>query len=67
MVLFFIDLSTRKVEIGDIARIANVLWMNQIARNLTNPMEGILRGRRFGLGGRSDIVKGWRTQNMLSV
>jgi hypothetical protein len=29
MVLFFIELSTRKMEIAGIAPIANGLWMNQ--------------------------------------
>src|SRR5580704_10219792 len=31
MVLFFIELSTRKVEIAGIASVANGLWMSQIA------------------------------------
>src|SRR6202047_842459 len=35
MVLFFIDLATRKVEIAGIGQGANSLWMSQIARNLT--------------------------------
>ena len=33
IVLLFIELSTRKVEIAGIAPIANRLWMNQIGRN----------------------------------
>jgi putative transposase len=33
MVLFFIELSTRKVQIAGIASSANGLWMSQIARN----------------------------------
>ena len=32
IVLFFIELSTRKVESGGISRTANGLWMSQIAR-----------------------------------
>ena len=36
LVLFFIDLSTRKVEIAGLALAANGLWMSQIARNLTD-------------------------------
>ena len=36
MVLFFIELSTRKVEIAGIAAVANGLWMSQIGRNLTD-------------------------------
>src|SRR6202158_5616045 len=47
MVLFFIDLSTRKVEIAGIARVTNGLWMSQIARNLTDAEQGILTGKRY--------------------
>ena len=47
MVLFFIDLSTRKVEIAGIGRAANGLWMSQIARNLTDSEDGILIGKRY--------------------
>ena len=46
IVLFFIDLSTRKVEIAGIAQVANGLWMSQIARNLTDSENGILSGKR---------------------
>jgi len=38
IVLFFIDLSTRRVEIGGIASKTNGLWMAQIARNLTETL-----------------------------
>src|SRR5204863_3263991 len=34
LVLFFIDLSTRKVELGGIASRANGLWMSKIGRNV---------------------------------
>src|ERR1017187_5839306 len=47
IVLFFIDLSTRKVEIAGIAQVANGLWMSQIARNLTDAEEGILAGKQY--------------------
>jgi len=47
IVLFFIELSTRKVEIAGIAPIANGLWMNQIGRNVTDAVEGILKGKRY--------------------
>ena len=47
LVLFFIDLSTRTVEIAGIAPAANGLWMSQIARNLTDSEEGILMGKRY--------------------
>ena len=41
MVLFFIDLSTGKVEVAGIAQAANGLWMSQIARNPTDSEDGI--------------------------
>ena len=47
MVLFFIDLSTRKVEVAGIAQSANGLWMSQIARNLTDSEGGMLIGERY--------------------
>src|SRR5438094_383988 len=47
VVLFFMDLSTRRVEIGGIASSANGLWMSEIARNLTDAMEGLLTGKRY--------------------
>jgi hypothetical protein len=47
MVLFFIELSTRRVEIGGISASANGLWMGQIARNLTDSVDGLLAGKRY--------------------
>jgi putative transposase len=47
IVLFFIELSTRRVEIGGISAVANGLWMNQIARNLTDSVDGLLAGKRY--------------------
>ena len=47
LVLFFIELSTRKVEIAGIAPEASGLWMSQIARNLTDAEAGILTGKRY--------------------
>jgi hypothetical protein len=46
IVLFFIELSTPKVQIAGIAPPANGLWMNQIARNVTDSVDGILKGKR---------------------
>lgn len=45
--LFFIELSTRRVEIGGVSAAANGLWMNQIARNLTDSVDGLLTGKRY--------------------
>ncbi len=47
MVLFFLQLSTRKVEIAGVAAGANGLWMEQIGRNLTDAIDGILTGKRY--------------------
>src|SRR6267143_4200395 len=46
VILFFIELSTRRVEIGRIARRTNGLWMSQIARNLTDDVDGFFKGKR---------------------
>jgi putative transposase len=47
LVLFFIDLSTRRVEIAGVSSTANGLWMTQIARNLTDNVDGLLTGKRY--------------------
>jgi putative transposase len=47
VVLFFIELSTRPMEIGGISAAANGPWMNQIARNLTDSVEGLLTRKRY--------------------
>lgn len=47
MVLFFLELSTRKVQIAGVAAGANGLWMNQIGRNLTDAVDGILHGKNY--------------------
>ena len=47
IVLFFIELSTRRVQVAGIAAVANGLWMSQIARNLTDTSDGLLTGKRY--------------------
>jgi putative transposase len=47
LVLFFIDLATRKVRIGGIAPAVNGLWMSQIGRNVTDAVDGILLNKRY--------------------
>ena len=42
-----IDVSSRRVEIGGLARQANGLWMSQVARNLSDAAEGFLVGKRY--------------------
>jgi len=69
-VLFVIDLKTRRVEIAGIVRQPHDAWMKQIARNLTDVVDGFLRGRRwlihdrdplFGAGFRATLGDGVTT------
>jgi putative transposase len=62
IVLFFIDLSTRKVEIAGIAPVANGMWMSQIARNLTDAEQGILTGKRYLIHDREHLGAGTKAQ-----
>jgi transposase InsO family protein len=63
VVLFFMDLSTRRVEIGGIASLANGLWMNQIARNMTDVVDGFLAGKRYLIHDRDPLY----TKEFLSI
>jgi transposase InsO family protein len=63
VVLFFMDLSTRRVEIGGIARSANGLWMSQIARNLTDAMDGLFARKRYLIHDRDPLY----TTEFLSI
>ena len=47
LVHFFIDLASRRVEIGGVVRPANGLWVSQVARNLSEAEEGFLTGKRY--------------------
>jgi putative transposase len=47
IVLFFMELCTRRVHIAGIAASPNRLWMSQIGRNLTEAMDGLFRGKRY--------------------
>src|SRR4029453_13442316 len=46
-VLFLIALATRRVEIAGIVREPDSAWVVQCGRQLTDPDEGCLRGKRF--------------------
>jgi transposase InsO family protein len=45
-VLFVIDIQTRRVQIAGIARQVHGDWMKQVARNLTDSVDGFLREMR---------------------
>jgi len=58
LVLFLIDLSSRRVEIAGVGRQANGLWMSQVARNLTDATEGFLAGKRYLIHDRDPLFTG---------
>ena len=47
-VLFVIDLKSRRVEIAGIVHQPHDAWMKQMARNLTDTVDGFLRGKWNG-------------------
>lgn len=47
MVLFFIELATRRIEIAGVAASPNGLWISQIARNLIDEADGLLARKRY--------------------
>ena len=57
MVLFCIELSTRRVQIAGISADANGLWMSQIARNLTDADDGLLKGKRYLIHDRDPLFR----------
>jgi putative transposase len=63
IVLFFMEISTRRVEIGGLASRANGLWMAQIARNVTDEVEGFFKGKRYLIHDRDPLY----TQEFLNM
>jgi transposase InsO family protein len=55
IVLFLIDLSTRRIEIAGIATKANGLWMDHVARNLCDVGDGFLTGKRYLIHNRDPL------------
>jgi hypothetical protein len=47
VVWFVIDLESRRVHIAGLARHPHDAWIQQIARNLTDRVDGFLRGKRY--------------------
>src|SRR5262249_36557706 len=62
-VLFFMALSTRRVEIGGISSSADGLWMAQIGRNLTDAVDGFLCGKKYLTHDRDPLY----TKDFLSI
>ena len=47
LVLFVIDLETRHVHVAGLVRQPHGAWMKQVARNLTDGVDGFLTGKRY--------------------
>jgi transposase InsO family protein len=62
-VLFFMELKSRRVEIGGIASSANGLWMSQIGRNLTDAVDGFFAGKRYLIHDRDPLY----TKDFLAI
>ena len=63
IVLFFSELSTRRVEVTGIANVANGLWMSQIARNISDTVDGLVKGKRYLIHDRDPLF----TAEFLSI
>ncbi|MHC4107962.1 MAG: integrase core domain-containing protein [Planctomycetota bacterium] len=46
-VLVFMDLATRRVHVGGITANPKTVWLVQIAKNVTDPFDGFLLGKRY--------------------
>jgi putative transposase len=54
-VLFVIDLQTRRVQIAGVASQVHGDWMKQVARNLTDSVDGFLKGVRYLIHDRDPV------------
>jgi putative transposase len=66
-VLFVIDLKTRRVHITGLLRRPTGYWMAQVARNLTDPEDGFLRGARFLIHDRDPVFTKVVSETLLSA
>ena len=55
MVLFAVELRSRKVEIAGIIPQADGQWMKQMGRNLSDPLNGFLSGKRYVIHDRDPL------------
>ncbi len=67
MVFFVIELSTRRVEIAGIAPDPNGSWMNQVARNLTDCLDGFLVGKRYLIHDRDPLYTSQFTMTLAAA
>jgi putative transposase len=54
-VLFVIDLKTRRVHVAGIAHQVYGKWVEQVARNLTDPVDGFLKDMRYLIHDRDPV------------
>lgn len=54
-VLFVIDLETRRIQVAGILRQPHGAWMRQVARNLTDGVDGFLTGKRYLIHDRDSL------------
>jgi hypothetical protein len=47
LMLFFLELSPRRVRMAGTASTANGLWMSQIGRKITDAVDGVVNGKRY--------------------
>jgi putative transposase len=55
LVFFVIDLGSRRVQVAGVAVDPPGAWVTQMARNLTDPEDGFLRGKRFVIHDRDPL------------
>jgi putative transposase len=55
VVWFVIDLDSRRVHIAGLARYTHDAWIQQIARNLADSVDGVLRGKRYPIHDRDPL------------
>jgi len=63
MVLFFIELSSRRVQRGGVAKCPNGFWMEQVGRNVTDCEDGIMKTKRYLIHDRDPLY----TAQFLSI
>ncbi len=67
VVVFLMDLSTRKMELAGVAAQANGLWMSQITQNLHDAEDGFMKGKRHLIHDRDPLFTEnlWRPSEQL--
>src|SRR5262249_7041549 len=55
LVLFVLELATRRIHIAGIHRRPHGVWMEQLGRNLVDVQDGFLRGRKYLIHDRDSL------------